>query len=153
MRFETRYDIWLVTVLGAIGLILLGLLVVVSPVLAWHGQPFWPLLPGPVIYVLVLSATLPQYYEVREDGLYIRQGWKKTLLSYPALCELRVWDSALSAAVFSTHRLMVTAVPGGQFVIAVAEQERFLAEIARRSPQLEQGSSGLKGRGGSPAWS
>jgi hypothetical protein len=65
---------------------------------------------------------------------------------------LRIWNSALSAAVFSTHRLMITAVPGGQFVIAVAEQERFMAEIARRSPQLEQGTAGLKGRGGSPVW-
>ena len=152
MRFKTRYDKWLVTILGAIGLILFGLLVAVLPVLAMHGQAFWPLLAGPVIYLLVLSATLPQYYEVREEGLYIRQGWRKTLLFYPAISEVRVWNSALSAAVFSTHRLKVTAAPGGSFVIAVAEQERFLSEIARRSPQLEQSSSGLEGRDGSPVW-
>jgi hypothetical protein len=150
MRFETRYDTWLVTLLAAVGLILFGLPLALYSTLAAHGLPIWPLLPGPAIFVLVLFATLPQYYEVREEGLYIRQGWKKTLLSYSAICELRVWNSALSAAVFSTHRLMVTAVPGGQFVIAVAEQERFLAEIARRSPQLEESSSGLKARGGSP---
>jgi len=152
MRFETRYDTWLVAVLGAVGLILLGLPLALYSTLAAHGQPIWPLIPGPVIYLLVLSATLPQYYEVREEGLFIRQGWKKTRLAYPAICELRIWNSALSAAVFSTHRLMITAVPGGQFVIAVAEQERFMAEIARRSPQLEQGTAGLKGRGGSPVW-
>ncbi len=152
MRFKTRYDTWLVTLLAAVGLILLGLPLALYPTLAAHGQPIWPLIPGPAIYFLVLFATLPQYYEVREEGLYIRRGWKKTLLSYPAICELRVWNSALSAPVFSTHRLMVTAVPGGQFVIAVAEQERFLAEIAHRAPQLEQSSSGLKGHGGSPLW-
>jgi len=152
MRFKTRYDTWLVTLLAAIGLILLGLPLALYSTLAAHGQPIWPLLPGPVIYLLVFSATLPQYYEVREEGLYIRQGWKGTLLPYPAISEVRVWNSALSAAVFSTHRLKVTAAPGGSFVIAVAEQERFLSEIARRSPQLEQSSSGLKGRDGSPVW-
>ena len=123
-----------------------------SGVLVADGQPIWPLLPGPAIFFVVLFATLPQYYEVREEGLYIRQGWKKTLLSYPAIRELRIWNSALSAAVYSTHRLVVTAVPGGQFVIAVAEQDRFLAEIARRAPQLEQKPLGLKTPGGSATW-
>jgi hypothetical protein len=148
MRFETRYDKWLVWVLAAVGLMLVG----ICPMLVAMGQPTWPLLPGPAIFFLVLLATLPQYYEVREEGLYIRQGWKKTLLSYPSIRELRVRNSALSAAVYSTHRLVVAAAPGGQFVIAVADQERFLAEIARRSPQLEPSPSGLVGRGESPNW-
>lgn len=143
MRFETRYNRWLVTLLAAVGMILLGLPLVLYFPLAAHGQPIWPLLPGPAIFIVALFATLPQYYEVREEGLFIRQGWKKTLLYYPALSELRIWNSALSAAVFSTHRLMVTATPGSQFVIAVAEQERFLTEVARRSPQLKQSPSGL----------
>jgi len=150
MRFETRYDAWLVTVLAAVGAILLGLPLVLYPTLAAHGQPVWPLLPGLAVFVLALSATLPQYYEVREEGLYIRQGWKKRLLPYPAICELRIWNSAFSAAVLSTHRLMITAVPGGQLVIAVKQQGRFLTEVARRSPQLVESPSGLKGRGGPP---
>ncbi len=148
MRFETRFDKWLVWVLAAIGLMVVGICLM----LVADGQPIWPLLPGPAIFFVVLFATLPQYYEVREEGLYIRQGWKKTLLSYPAIRELRIWNSALSAAVYSTHRLVVTAVPGGQFVIAVAEQDRFLAEIARRAPQLEQKPLGLKTPGGSATW-
>jgi hypothetical protein len=152
MRFETRYDKWLAGVLIAIGLLLFGLPVALHSHLAAHGQPIWPLLPGPAIYLLALSVTLPQYYELREEGLYIRQGWRKTLLPYSALCELCTADSVLSAPVFSTHRLQVTAVPGGLFLIAVAEQERFLAEVARRAPQLEQWPSGLKSRGGSPSW-
>jgi hypothetical protein len=152
MRFETRYDKWLAGVLIGIGLLLFGLPVALHSLLAVHGQPIWPLLPGPVIYLLALSVTLPQYYELREEGLYIRQGWKKALLPYSALCELCAADSVLSAPVFSTHRLQVTAVPGGLFLIAVAEQERFLAEVARRAPQLEQWPSGLKSRGGSPSW-
>jgi len=152
MRFETRYDKWLVGVLIATGLILFGLPVALYYILPASGQPVWPFFFGPVIFVFALSATLPQYYELREEGLFIRQGWKKALLPYSALCELRTADGLLSAPVFSTHRLQVTAVPGGQFLIAVAEQGRFLAEVARRTPQMEQWPSGLRTPGGKPSW-
>jgi hypothetical protein len=152
MRFETRYDKWLVGVLIATGSILFGLPVGLYFNPATHGHPVWLFLFGPVIFVLALSVTLPQYYELREEGLFIRQGWKKALLAYSALGELSTADSVLSAPVFSTHRLLVTAVPGGQFLIAVADQKRFLAEVARHAPQLEQWPSGLKARGGSPSW-
>jgi hypothetical protein len=152
MRFETRYDKWLAGVLIATGLIIFGLPVALYFNLSAHGQPVWPLFFGPAVFVFVLSATLPQYYELREDGLFIRQGWKKALLPYSALCELRTVNSVFSAPVFSTHRLQVTAVPGGLFLIAVAEQKQFLSEVALRAPQLEQWPSGLKARDGSPSW-
>jgi hypothetical protein len=152
MRFETRYDKWLVGVLVAIGLILFSVPVLLHFQLAQHGPPIWIFFFGPVIYFIAISATLPQYYEVREEGLFIRQGWHKALLPYSALCELSAADGVLSAPVFSTHRLEVSAAPGGQFLIAVAEQERFLAEVARRAPQLERWPSGLKSPGGKPSW-
>jgi hypothetical protein len=104
---------------------------------------------APAVVLTALSCTLPQYYEVREDGLFIRQGRKKALLPYSALRELEAVNSPFSAPVFSTHRLQITAVPGGEFLIAVAEQERFLVEVARHAPQLEQRPSGLKTRSGS----
>ena len=110
------------------------------------------MLMSPAIVLFVLAFILPQYYEVREDGLFIRQGWKKALLPYSALRELEAVNSAISARVFSTHRLQITAVPGGEFLIAVAEQERFLDEVARHAQQLEQRPTGLKMRSGSPAW-
>jgi hypothetical protein len=149
---KTRYDKWLAGVLIATGLILFCLPAWLYLNPATHGKPIWLLLFGPVIFVLALLATLPQYYEVREEGLFIRQGWKKALLAYSALSELSEAESMLSAPVFSTHRLLVTAVPGGQFLIAVAEQERFLEEVARHTPQLEQWPSGLRTPGGKPSW-
>ena len=152
MRFETRYDKWLVGVLIGTGLILLGLPILCYLQHAEHGPPIWIFFFGPVIYVIAFSATLPQYYEVREEGLFIRQGWYKALLPYSALCELCAADGVLSAPVFSTHRLQVSAVPGGLFLIAVAEQEQFLAEVARRAPQLEKWPSGLRTPGGKPSW-
>jgi len=151
MRFETRFDGWLVALIG------LGCVVgCASPVIVLlqakgQGVSSWLMLLVPVVVLFSLFACLPQYYDVREDGLFIRQGRKKVLLPYSALSELDVVNSAFSAPVFSTHRLQVTAVPGGQFLIAVAEQDRFLAEVARHAPQLEQRHSGLKTRSGSPS--
>lgn len=152
MRFETRYDKWLVGLLTGIGLILFAMPIVLHFQLAGKGPPIWIFFFGPVIYVIALLATLPQYYEVREDGLFIRQGWHKALLPYSALCELTVADGALSAPVFSTHRLQVSAAPGGLFLIAVVQQEKFLAEVAHRAPQLERWPSGLRTPGGKPGW-
>jgi len=147
MRFETRYDRWLLAVLAAVALVLFLLPMALYSTLAARSQPLWPVLVGPAIFVLAMSMTLPQYYEVREEGLFIRQGWRRVLLPYSTISELRIWNSILSAPVLSTHRLMVTAAPGGRFVIAVGEQERFLADVARRSPQLEQCPSGLRTHG------
>jgi hypothetical protein len=144
MRFETRYDKWLTGLLISVGVISIG----VPFDLAAHGQLMWVLFLWPVIFFFAISAALPQYYEVRENGLFIRQGWKKALLPYSAISELRIWHSALSAAVFSTHRLVITAT-SEKFVIAVAEQERFLTEVANRAPHLDQSPSGLKSRTGS----
>src|ERR1035438_7882226 len=99
MRFETRYDTWLAGVLIATAFILFGLPVALYFNPATHGLPVWTLFLGPVIFAFTLLATLPQYYELREEGLFIRQGWKKALLPYSALCELSAVNSALSAPV------------------------------------------------------
>ena len=143
MRFQTRYDTWLVVVLVAIGLVLLG----VPAAVYSQGEPIWLFLIGPVVYAFALLAAVPQYYEVREEGLFIRQGWRKVLLPYSELCQLSSLTSWLSAPVLSTHRLLVTAAHGGQHLIAVADEQQFLAEVAQHAPQLEQSGAGLRTSG------
>lgn len=137
MRFETRYDGWIVTVLAAE-----GMLFVILPLAFYFnhvmpGGQLWLFLIGPLVMALVLFLTLPQYYEVREDGLFIRQGWRKALLPYAALREMHADDGVLSAPVFSTHRVYLSADPGRQWVLAVKEQDQFLAEVKRHAPQLK----------------
>jgi hypothetical protein len=144
MRFETRYDTWIVAVLIGAGLLELGL----PPALYFghvgRGAPLWVIFAGPLVMIVVMSvvfaATLPQYYEVRDEGLFIRQGRKKVLLPYAALRELRADTGVLSAPVFSMSRIYLSATPGGQWVLALAEQDRFLAEVRRRAPQLQGGT-------------
>jgi len=126
MRFATRFDRWLVVLL------------VVAALVSCGAVPY--LLP---VWLAVLSTMLPQYYEVREDGLFIRQGWRKTLIPYGSLSELRSVTNSMSAAVFSSQRILIVTSEGRRILIAVAEDDRFLEEVARRAPQLERKAFGL----------
>lgn len=95
-----------------------------------------------LIWAYVLPCTLPRYYEVRTEGLFIRQGWRKVLIPYAALVRLQAVSDATSAGVFSTDRLLVTTREGRCYVIAPAEQKQFLDEVSHRTI-LERRASGL----------
>jgi PH (Pleckstrin Homology) domain-containing protein len=86
---------------------------------------------------------LPQYYEVRPDGLFIRQGWRRMLIPYDSLVDLQSNTDFGGAAVFSSYRLLVATRAGRRFIIAPVEQDRFLQEVARRAPHLECKPFGL----------
>lgn len=144
MRFSTRYDRWLVmvVVLAAI-LTCFG-----EPLLAFfapgsHPAPVWLRFLAWPLWILVLACMLPQYYEVRETGLFPRQGWRRTLIPWASVADVQSVSDARSAGVFSTQRLLITTSAARRFVIAVAQEERFLVEVARRCPQLDQRPFGL----------
>jgi len=144
VRFETRFDRWLVvlvvlaSIVTCVGLPLLAFL---KP--GGHAPPVWvPILP-PVLWLIVLSSTLPQYYEVREDGLFIRQGWRKIFIAYPALAGIESTTDTRSSVVFSSDRLLVSTRDGKRYLIAVVEDDRFISEIGRRSPHLAPREFGL----------
>ena len=48
-------------------------------------MPLWCVALLWLYWALVLSYTLPQYYEVRPEGLFIRRGWRKVLIPYAGL--------------------------------------------------------------------
>jgi hypothetical protein len=126
MRFATRFDRWLVVLL------------VIAALVSCGAIPY--LLP---VWLAVLSMTLPQYYEVRDNGLFIRQGWRKILIPYASLIELQSVTNSMSAAVFSSQRILIVTREGRRILIAVAEDDRFLEEVSRRAPQLERKAFGL----------
>jgi hypothetical protein len=144
MRFETRFDPWLVALLvlaAAVSCVALPAVRFLAP--GPHPGPLWFAYTGWVIWLIAIPCTLPQYYEVREDGLFLRQGWRKILIPYASLVELQSRSDSRSAAVFSTDRILVVTQEGKRFVIAVAEDQRFLKEVAKRSPQLQWRNFGL----------
>ena len=98
MRFKTKFDRWLVVVLilPAIPLAFLAASGRVAP-----GVLFL------AIWLVVLLCTLPQYYEVRDDGLFLRQGWRKSLLPYPSIVEIQSMTDSRGAGVFSLDRILI----------------------------------------------
>ncbi len=142
MRFETKFDWWIVVALMGAAAVTLPLPALRILKLGTHSAPFWLAFFPWLVWAYVLSCTLPQYYDVRPDGLFIRQGWRKILLPYASLAGVQPVSEALSAAVFSTDRVLVTTRQGKSYVIAPAEQSRFLDEISRRT-LLERKGSGL----------
>jgi hypothetical protein len=144
MRFATRFDRWLMCLLvpaAALTSIVLPAMRLFKP--GAHPAPLPLALLPPVLCVFVLAATLPQYYEVRGDGLFIRQGWRKALIPYPSLMELRPTFDARSAPVYSMDRLLVVTRENRRYVIAPADQEGFLAAVAQWAPHLDRRAAGL----------
>lgn len=144
VRFKTRFDRWLVVVLiltAIMTCLILPLLRLAAP----HTQPVpWPAVFLPlVIWLIVLPATLPQYYEIREDGLFVRQGWRRILIPYGSIIEVQSTTDTRSAAVFSAERLLITVQSGKRYIIAVAEEAQFLDELGKRCPQLDSRPFGL----------
>jgi hypothetical protein len=144
MRFKTKYDLWLVVVLIFVAI----LTCVAIPAVRFHDFGVTGLLSvfsllTWAIWLIVIPCTLPQYYEVREDGLFIRQGWKRTLLAYASLTELQTMRDWSSAAVYSADRILIVTDAGKRFLIAVTEEGRFLSEVSKRCPQFEQRGFGL----------
>jgi hypothetical protein len=144
VRFRTRFDRWLVAVLALVAVvtgITLPALRLLAP--GDHPAPLWLVfLPVP-LWALVLASFLPQYYEMRKDGLFLRLGWRRVLIPYGSLVELRPASDSRSATAFSREALEVVARDGGIYRIAVAEEGRFVEEVARRCPHLERKGFGL----------
>jgi hypothetical protein len=85
IRFRSNFvrGVAVLLVMAAISLVLLLLF-------ARHLAPLWvwvALLPW-AIWIYVLADTLPQYCEIGPEGLFIRQGFHKNLLSYDSLLEI-----------------------------------------------------------------
>jgi hypothetical protein len=95
-------------------------------------------LPALLLFLLLAYLrSFTEYYEVQEHGLFLRQGWKGILIPYTTL------DTILPLAPAfrffpPTNRILVMPEKGKIFVVAPAEKERFLAEVSKRCPQLEQ---------------
>ena len=88
--------------------------------------------------IAVLAATLPQYYQLRTDGLFIKQGWHRSLIAYDALLSAKAVDSTLSSGVFSAARIGIETKDGRNYLIAPNDRSLFLEELAQRAPQIAE---------------
>jgi hypothetical protein len=145
MRFATKVDRWLAWLLILAAIVTCLIIPGIRLFAPGAATPLWLAFLPLLIWLAALTCALPQYYEVQENGLFVRQGWRKRLIPYASLLGFQPLSDSRSAPVFSTDRLLVETREGN-LLIAVAEQERFLAEVSKRCPQLEQTGFGLKVR-------
>jgi len=139
MRYATKFDSWLVAVL------VIGAAVTMIPAFVHPPDPPVKWLPYllPLFWVVLLPLMLPQYYEVRSEGLFIRQGLRKILIPWPELAEMTPTTDGRSAAVFSMDRILVSTSRGKRYLIAAADRAGLIAACAERCPHLERKAGGI----------
>jgi hypothetical protein len=145
LRFETKFDRWIVAMLAvaAFATLVLPWILPENSGRYHHPAPVWVKLLAWGIWAIALPCSLPQYYEVRDDGLFIRQGWRRVLIAFADLVEVQATSDTKSAAVFSADRVSVVTRDSRTFVIAPADQDAFFDALAQRCPQLSRKGFGL----------
>jgi hypothetical protein len=140
MRFETRYDCSIVVILSVVAL-LVGVVLPALRILAPrdHPAPLWLAFMPLAVCLIIVCSALPQYYEIRQNGLFLRIGWRRVLIPFDSLAEVRCnSDTRGFGIAFSSDRMLVATKEGDRFLIAVADEGRFLAELSKRCQHLKQ---------------
>ena len=91
-----------------------------------------------IFYLLGVASILPQYYELRSAGLFIRRGWRTMLIPYTSLRTYR--PAEYLPATLATDGLRITTTEGRAVLVAPLDRERFLEELTRCAPLLERAS-------------
>ena len=98
-------------------------MIVAAIVLLVVGGNYW--VGGPVLGVLLLSAY-PQTYETTPSGLVVRAVLGRQLIPYRVMTFVGP----------SAARVRIRYGLGSEVLIAPAQQEKFLADVAARTPHL-----------------
>ncbi len=145
LRFETKYERWVVVTILLYCVFAVGIMLTQFSL---HRESWFHSLPV-VITPVVITVTFllfgyPQYYEVHEDFLYLRQGLRKVRIPWESVAQLQCRQTASrSSVIFSTDSLVVTTATGKRYTIAVAREDSFLAEVEKHCPNLVRQSFGL----------
>jgi len=124
MTHSARVD-W--CVFAAIGLALAA---------TFWGTSYW--ITAPVLLILVLCAY-PQSYETTAAGLRVRDALTQRLIPYHAITMV----APTKAAMLSPSRVKVQFGWAGELLLAPADDDQFIADLAERSPHLIRRGSQL----------
>ena len=83
-------------------------------------------------WALMLPLVSPQYFEIREDGLFLQLRWRKRTIPYTTLLEVRDLADRKNQLRAEISRVRVTTTTGSTYTFAVEEKERFLSELSKR---------------------
>ncbi len=121
MTYESKLDWWIAAAL------ILG---IVAPLV---GGDLWITIP---LFLAVGICGYPQFYRTTERGLVIHAGLIRRFIPYEAITFAGVTEEGAYSLGFSLERVRIRCGKGAGVVIAPADCEAFLADMARRAPQL-----------------
>lgn len=133
--FQSKVDWWLGVVLfipplSAVGTLVSGI-VAGESALVWSGVGTAVVVAG-----IYFGLMLPMRYELGEDALIVRSGLMRLTYPYAQLRCAVPTNTPISSPALSLDRLSIETLEGRRVVISPVERAEFLAELAKRSPQL-----------------
>jgi len=140
-----RVDVWLVIVLALAGALIIA---IITPLVTSASVPLAIrlLVAGLAFGTIVasLAVTVPVRYVFEGGGVFVRAGVLKLRLAYPDIVSATKLISPISGAAWSWVKVRLVLRQGGMIEIAPRDRDAFLAELARRAPQLRPVERGLR---------
>ena len=120
MTYHSKVDVYiLAAILLAIGVFLLG--------------DYW--IAGPILLVLMLCAY-PQSYETTPKGLVVRTALTKVLIPYEAISYVGPASEDRDTFSLTADRIRIQYGLASDILIAPANSQAFLSDMAKRTPHL-----------------
>jgi hypothetical protein len=120
MTYHSKVDVYiLAAIVLAIGVFLLG--------------DYW--IAGPILLILMLCAY-PQSYETQPEALVVRTALAKVLIPYRTISYIGPASEHHGAFSFTADRIRIQYGLAADILIAPANQNAFLADMAKRTPHL-----------------
>jgi hypothetical protein len=91
-----------------------------------------------IVWLMMIFAMLRQYYEVREDGLFLHLRLRKQLIPYVSMAALQDVRNRNSLRSIRTEANLVRVVTktGETYTFGVEEKDRFLSELLQQCPEV-----------------
>ena len=118
MKYDCKFDWWLAAMIAA------------AIVFLVVGRNYW--VGGPVLAVLMLCAY-PQTYETTPLGLVVKAAFVRIVIPY----------RVMTFAGPNESRVRIRYGLSSELIIAPAQQEKFLADLAKRTPHLSRQGEAL----------
>jgi hypothetical protein len=120
MTYHSKVDVYiLAAIVLAIGVFLLG--------------DYW--IAGPILLVLMLCAY-PQSYQTAPKWLVVRSALTKVLIPYETISYIGPASEDHDTFSFTADRIRIQYGPASDILIAPANRNAFLADMAKRTPHL-----------------
>lgn len=93
--------------------------------------------------MMMLVAAVPQYYEVLEDGLFLRLRWKTRMIPYSSITEVYEVPDRKNHVHAEINLVRITTTTGEILIFGVEERATFVTELLNRCGLVERFTAGV----------